>query len=77
MRPQATLTRQLAVFPLFGTLMYDNLGFQWATTLLALLMTVMMPFPYLFYKYGKTLRNKVSLRVAVGGRMANPRRRKW
>ncbi|PVH81274.1 multidrug resistance protein [Cadophora sp. DSE1049] len=47
-----------ASFPLFGEQMYDKLGFQWASTLLALLTVVMMPFPYLFFRYGKILRAK-------------------
>ena len=47
-----------AVFPLFGVQMYHKLGDQWATTLLAFLTVVMMPFPYLFFKYGKKIREK-------------------
>ncbi|KAI9926656.1 hypothetical protein MW887_003749 [Aspergillus wentii] len=33
------------VFPLFGIQMYNNLGYHWATTLLAFLTLVMTPFP--------------------------------
>ncbi|KAK6811137.1 hypothetical protein RU639_012986 [Aspergillus parasiticus] len=47
-----------AAFPLFGTQMYDKLGYQWATSLLAFLTVAMMPFPWLFFKYGKALRAK-------------------
>lgn len=47
-----------AAFPLFGVYLYENLGFQWASTLLALLMTVMLPFPYLFFRYGKMFRHR-------------------
>ena len=47
-----------AAFPLFGIQMYHKLGYQWATSLLAFLTLAMMPFPYLFFKYGKTLRGK-------------------
>ncbi|KAL6820454.1 major facilitator superfamily domain-containing protein [Trichoderma sp. SZMC 28015] len=47
-----------AVFPLFGTQMYNKLGFQWASSLLAFLTVAMMPFPYLFFKYGKKIRSK-------------------
>ncbi|RDW94986.1 major facilitator superfamily protein-1 [Coleophoma crateriformis] len=32
-------------FPLFGTALYDNLGFQWASFLLAMITLVMVPFP--------------------------------
>ncbi|KKZ68044.1 hypothetical protein EMCG_06254 [[Emmonsia] crescens] len=34
-----------AVFPLFGIQMYNRLGFNWASTLLAFLTVVMAPFP--------------------------------
>ncbi|XHF98610.1 hypothetical protein AWENTII_002158 [Aspergillus wentii] len=34
------------------------LGHQWATSLLAFLTVVMMPFPWLFFKYGKVLRKR-------------------
>jgi hypothetical protein len=43
-------------FPLFGVQMYEKLGYQWATTLLALLTVAMLPFPFLFFKYGKRIR---------------------
>ncbi|KAF2837454.1 MFS general substrate transporter [Patellaria atrata CBS 101060] len=45
-----------AAFPLFGVQMYHNLGYQWATTLLAFLALALAPFPYIFYRYGKRLR---------------------
>jgi len=45
-------------FPLFGIQMYNTLNFHWATTLLAILTLVMAPFPYVFYIYGKRLRQK-------------------
>lgn len=38
--------------------MYENLGHQWASSLLAFLTVAMMPFPWLFFKYGKVLRKK-------------------
>ncbi|OJJ33513.1 hypothetical protein ASPWEDRAFT_53430 [Aspergillus wentii DTO 134E9] len=47
-----------AAFPLFGNQMYEKLGHQWATSLLAFLTVVMMPFPWLFFKYGKVLRKR-------------------
>ncbi|KAL6874992.1 major facilitator superfamily domain-containing protein [Trichoderma novae-zelandiae] len=47
-----------AVFPLFGTQMYNTLGFQWASSLLAFLTLAMVPFPYLFFRYGKKIRSK-------------------
>ncbi|EON68174.1 hypothetical protein W97_07323 [Coniosporium apollinis CBS 100218] len=45
-----------AAFPLFGVQMYNKLGDQWATSLLAFLALAMAPFPYIFYRYGKRLR---------------------
>ena len=45
-----------AAFPLFGVQMYEKLDYQWATTLLAFLTLVMLPFPYIFFRYGKRIR---------------------
>ncbi|KAI0386742.1 major facilitator superfamily domain-containing protein [Hypomontagnella monticulosa] len=47
-----------AIFPLFGTQMYERLGFQWASSLMAFLTLAMMPFPYIFFKYGKSIRSR-------------------
>ncbi|PHH78535.1 hypothetical protein CDD82_3002 [Ophiocordyceps australis] len=47
-----------AAFPLFGNHMYERLGYQWASSLLALLTLIMMPFPYIFFRYGKRIRAK-------------------
>lgn len=59
------LTLLSAVFPLFGVQMYNKLGYQWATSILAFLTVAMMPFPYLFFKYGK--------RIRVRSRFAKPK----
>jgi len=45
-------------FPLFGTQMYHALGIQWASSLVAFLTLAMVPFPFLFFKYGKQLRQR-------------------
>ncbi|KAK3333946.1 major facilitator superfamily domain-containing protein [Cercophora scortea] len=45
-----------AAFPLFGVQMYERLGYQWASGLLAFLTLAMLPFPYLFFVYGKRIR---------------------
>ncbi|KAK0617352.1 major facilitator superfamily domain-containing protein [Immersiella caudata] len=45
-----------AAFPLFGIQMYEGLGFQWATGVLAFLTLAMLPFPYIFFRYGKRIR---------------------
>ncbi|KAL4998134.1 major facilitator superfamily domain-containing protein [Aspergillus recurvatus] len=46
------------IFPLFGVQMYNRLGYHWATSLLAFLTLVMAPFPYLFFRFGKSIRKK-------------------
>ncbi|SMQ49541.1 unnamed protein product [Zymoseptoria tritici ST99CH_3D7] len=47
-----------AAFPLFGVQMYNHMGYQWASSLLAFIALAMVPFPYLFFKHGKQLRAK-------------------
>lgn len=48
-----------AAFPLFVTQMYDGLGLQWASWLLAFVSLAMVAIPFAFYKYGATLRAKL------------------
>lgn len=47
-----------AVFPLFTTYMYKDLGVHWASSIPAFLALACMPFPFLFYKYGEKIRLK-------------------
>ncbi|KAK6364759.1 hypothetical protein LTS17_011864 [Exophiala oligosperma] len=47
-----------AAFPLFGRQMYDRLNYHWATSLLGFLCLVLSPFPYLFFVWGKRLRQR-------------------
>ena len=47
-----------AGFPLFSRQMFNNLGIQWAGTLLGCLAAVMVPIPVCFYLFGKKLRAK-------------------
>lgn len=51
-----------AGFPLFADQMFNNLGIQWAGTLLGCLAAVMVPIPVVFYLYGEKIRgwSKVS-----------------
>ncbi|KAJ5594998.1 uncharacterized protein N7459_001206 [Penicillium hispanicum] len=49
-----------AAFPLFITQMYDRLGLQWASWLLAFIGVAMVFIPYIFYFYGGKLREKFS-----------------
>ncbi|KAL2074775.1 hypothetical protein VTL71DRAFT_8554 [Oculimacula yallundae] len=47
-----------AVFPLFTTYMYQDLGIHWASSIPAFLALACVPFPFLFYKYGEGIRLK-------------------
>ncbi|KPM36018.1 putative MFS-type transporter [Neonectria ditissima] len=47
-----------AAFPLFTSYMYRNLGSQWAGSIPAFLALACVPFPFLFYKYGASVRMK-------------------
>nr|AOR51665.1 MFS multidrug resistance transporter [Phaffia rhodozyma] len=53
-----TVLRSLlgAVFPLFSTYMYQNLGNAWASALVAFLSLACAPMPFLFYRYGAKIR---------------------
>lgn len=44
--------------PLFARQMFDNMGIQWASTLLGCVSAALIPIPYLFYKYGAAIRRK-------------------
>jgi multidrug resistance protein len=47
-----------AVFPLFTTYMYHNLGIHWASCIPAFLSLLCVPFPFIFYRYGPVIRQK-------------------
>lgn len=47
-----------AGFPLFTKQMFQNLGIQWAGTLIGCLAAVMIPIPLVFKRYGPHLRAK-------------------
>lgn len=47
-----------AAFPLFARPMILNLTIKWAMTLLGCIALVLLPVPFLFYKYGAALRKK-------------------
>ncbi|KAI0838451.1 putative bicyclomycin resistance protein [Hypoxylon sp. FL0890] len=50
-----------AGFPLFSRQMFENMGVQWAGTLLGCLAVIMIPVPYTFRIYGPWLRRKSKL----------------
>ncbi|ENI07417.1 hypothetical protein COCC4DRAFT_131826 [Bipolaris maydis ATCC 48331] len=47
-----------AAFPLFTTQMYSKLGIHWASSIPAFLAVACLPLPFIFYKYGATIRKK-------------------
>ncbi|KAJ5975570.1 hypothetical protein N7481_009277 [Penicillium waksmanii] len=55
-----------AAFPLFSKQMFQNLGVQWAGTLLGCLALIMVPIPLVFIKWGPALRKKSKFAPAFG-----------
>ncbi|CDO96200.1 unnamed protein product [Kluyveromyces dobzhanskii CBS 2104] len=47
-----------AAFPLFAGFMFENMGTNWAGLLLGLFSICLIPVPFLFYRYGRKLRQK-------------------
>ncbi|KAI0322106.1 MFS polyamine transporter [Amylostereum chailletii] len=45
-----------AVFPLFTVQMFEGLGVNWAASLIGFICVLLMPMPFLFYKYGPRIR---------------------
>lgn len=50
-----------AVLPLAGTKMYHALGVNWAGTMLALIEVLLIPIPFVFYRYGGKIRQRSAL----------------
>ncbi|RAH85407.1 MFS multidrug transporter [Aspergillus japonicus CBS 114.51] len=48
-------------FPLFSRQLMQNLGVQWAGTLLGCIATVLIPIPVVFWRYGPWLRSRSAL----------------
>lgn len=46
-------------------LVYEALGIGWATSLLGFLALVMIPIPYLFFRFGRSIRAKSRYPVAM------------
>lgn len=55
-----TVTRSIlgGVLPLFGPALYHNLGPNMAGTTVGIIATVLIPIPWVFYRWGKTIRMK-------------------
>jgi hypothetical protein len=54
-----------AAFLLFTTRMYDRLEIHWATCIPAFLTLICAPFPFLFYKYGASIRKRCKFAAEV------------
>jgi hypothetical protein len=52
-----------ATFPLFGTTMYNKLGYGWGCTVLAGASILLMPMPMLIMKYGKMIRERYPVKL--------------
>lgn len=50
-----------ATLPLAGPKMYDTLGVNWAGTTLGCLELILIPIPFIFYKYGANIRGRSAL----------------
>ncbi|KAJ5179986.1 hypothetical protein N7492_003196 [Penicillium capsulatum] len=46
------------LLPLAGSRMYATLGANWAGTMLALIEVILIPIPFIFYKYGHRIRER-------------------
>ncbi|XXH04415.1 hypothetical protein Hte_010829 [Hypoxylon texense] len=64
-----------AAFPLFTTAMYENLGIHWASSIPAFLALACLPFPFLFYKYGRAIRMKCKFAAEAAEVLARMRTR--
>ncbi|CAI6091035.1 unnamed protein product [Clonostachys chloroleuca] len=47
-----------AAFPLFTIQMYQKLGIEWASSLLGLISLIMLPVPWIFFKFGQGIRER-------------------
>ncbi|KAL9108804.1 MAG: hypothetical protein Q9227_006461 [Pyrenula ochraceoflavens] len=54
-----------AGFPLFANDLYRRLGVGWASSLLAFLFVALIPFPFLFWFYGRRIREKSKFSFAL------------
>lgn len=59
-----------AAFPLFVSQMYAALGIHWASSVPAFLTLVMLPFPFVLYKYGAAIRMKCKYAQDAAAAMA-------
>lgn len=65
-----------AAFPLFTKQMYAGLGIHWASSIAAFLALACIPLPFLFYKYGASIRKKCKYAAESEAFMQKMRARK-
>ncbi|KAK1700868.1 putative bicyclomycin resistance protein [Colletotrichum godetiae] len=53
-----------AAFPFFSLQMYQKLGIGWASSLLGFLSLILLPGPWIFFKYGKVIRQRSQYETA-------------
>lgn len=47
-----------AGYPLFSKQLFDNLGIHWGGSVIGFIAVLMLPIPFVFYKFGKSIRSK-------------------
>lgn len=57
-----------------GIPFYKNMSVHWTLTILGAISLLLVPVPYLFYKYGPWIRSKSMLLVGSRGRKPNDNR---
>lgn len=57
-----TFTRSItaAGFPILGRVMFSGLGVNWGATIIALVAVLLIPIPFIFYMYGKQIRERTA-----------------
>ena len=53
-----------AAFPLFTVQMYQKMGIDWATSFLGFVTLLLLPIPWLFFKFGSAIRAKSRYEIA-------------
>jgi MFS transporter, DHA1 family, multidrug resistance protein len=59
-----------ASFPLFSRQLFNNIGIQWASTLLGCFAVVLIPIPVCFWFFGLKLRQKSQFAPVFDARLA-------
>ena len=66
-----------AIFPLFTPRMYTVLGIHWASSVPAFGALACLPFPFLFYRYGVSIRSRCRYATAAAEVMTKIRRHEY